>query len=106
MKDYFSGLLRDLRKCETKKDFFVDGIKCELKGVVDFTAKFVQKHQLLKTRLWDLFVNQFVLRVDGNDGGWRGKTCRAYGWIMEIARRARPKSKNRTFLSSANGTSG
>ena len=73
MSDYFRGKIDEMRKLEIKKDFLVDGVKCKLDGIVDFTAKFVQNHQLLKTCLWDLFANQFVLRVDGQDGGWRGE---------------------------------
>ncbi len=73
MNSYFSGKIDEMRKREIKRDFFADGIECKLSGIVDFTAKFVQDHQLLKTRLWDLFVNQFVLRTDGSDGGWRGE---------------------------------
>ncbi len=73
MSHYFSSKIDEMQKCEIKQDFFADGVRCKLDGIVDFTAKFVQRHQLLNTRLWDLFVNQFVLRMDGQDGGWRGE---------------------------------
>ena len=73
MSNYFRGKIDEMRKLEIKKDFLAGGVKCKLDGIVDFTAKFVQNHQLLKTRLWDLFANQFVLRTDGSDGGWRGE---------------------------------
>ena len=73
MSNYFRGKIDEMRKLEIKNDFLAGGVKCKLDGIVDFTAKFVQNHQLLKTRLWDLFANQFVLRTDGSDGGWRGE---------------------------------
>ena len=62
-----------MRKFAQEKDFLFDGILFDADGIVDYTARFVQSHQLLRSDLWELFVRQFSLRVDGQDGGWRGE---------------------------------
>ena len=46
MSNYFRGKIDEMRKLEIKKDFLAGGVKCKLDGIVDFTAKFVQNHQL------------------------------------------------------------
>ena len=53
----------------------------------DFAARFVESHQSKNTTLWKLFVEQFKIQVDANDGGWSGefygKMMRGACWIYK-----------------------
>ena len=53
----------------------------------DLAAKFVEAHQVKNTTLWKLFVEQFKIQVDANDGGWSGefygKMMRGACWIYK-----------------------
>lgn len=44
-----------------------------LHGIVDKTARFIEKIQLTDRSKWLLFSKQFVERPDGENGGWRGE---------------------------------
>lgn len=48
-------------------------------GKVQQTIDFVTKYQLTDKSLWKKFANQFVVRLDNNDGGWR---CEYWGKMM------------------------
>lgn len=41
--------------------------------ITHITAKFMEENQLLDRDLWELFVRQFQIYSDGEDGGWRGE---------------------------------
>jgi len=54
--------------------FFIDYENSySFKEITDKTAHFVEDFQLLDTDLWELFVEQYQVRPDGADGGWRGE---------------------------------
>ena len=42
-------------------------------GVPFSAARFVTGHQLMNSRLWELFARQFVTRQDSGNNGWRGE---------------------------------
>ena len=42
-------------------------------GVPFSAARFVTGHQLMNSRLWELFAGQFVTRQDSGNNGWRGE---------------------------------
>lgn len=44
-----------------------------LHGIVDETARFIEKIQLTDNSKWKLFSKQFAERPDGENGGWRGE---------------------------------
>lgn len=44
-----------------------------LGGEPDRAARYIEKLQLLRPELWELFVNQFRTKPDNSDNGWRGE---------------------------------
>lgn len=46
--------------------------KYDFKGIVDESIRHIERVQLLKSELWNRFVNQYRIEAD-SDGGWRGE---------------------------------
>jgi len=44
-----------------------------LGGIVDIMCRFVEENNLMDSKKWKLFVSQFVIRMDGDNEGWRGE---------------------------------
>ncbi len=54
--------------------FFINDIgTSNYRGLLQDSAKFVMNSQLLDKATWQRFVNQFRLRDDSIDRGWRGE---------------------------------
>ena len=45
----------------------------KLQGIVDNTARFLQKEQLCDRKLWAKFVDLYRSQPDGENQGWRGE---------------------------------
>lgn len=62
-------------KTQSKKvDVFIQekDTKYDFKGIVDESIRHIERVQLLKSELWNRFVNQYRIEAD-SDGGWRGE---------------------------------
>ncbi len=59
-------------------------------GEYDYAAKFVDGHQVSNPALWAMFVEQFRLQLDSDNGGWRGefygKMMRGACWIYKYTK--------------------
>lgn len=47
--------------------------QCQFEGLADNTIKFIEEVQLTDVSLWKRFVEQYRIKPDGNDKGWRGE---------------------------------
>jgi hypothetical protein len=45
----------------------------KLYGVINNAVEFIEKEQLCDSALWTRFVDQFRVRTDSDNGGWRGE---------------------------------
>ena len=59
-------------------------------GEYDKAARFVEDHQVSNPALWAMFVEQFRLQLDSENGGWRGefygKMMRGACWIYKYTK--------------------
>lgn len=59
-------------------------------GEYDKAARFVEDHQVTNPALWAMFVEQFRLQLDSENGGWRGefygKMMRGACWIYKYTK--------------------
>lgn len=59
-------------------------------GEYDKAARFVEDHQVSNPALWAMFVEQFKLQLDSENGGWRGefygKMMRGACWIYKYTK--------------------
>lgn len=59
-------------------------------GEYDKAARFVEDHQVTNPALWAIFVEQFRLQLDSENGGWRGefygKMMRGACWIYKYTK--------------------
>lgn len=47
--------------------------QCQFEGLADNIIKFIEEVQLTDVSLWKRFVEQYRIKPDGNDKGWRGE---------------------------------
>lgn len=56
-------------------------------GEYDKATRFVESHQVKNTTLWKLFVKQYKIQIDSDNGGWRGeywgKMMRGACWVYK-----------------------
>ena len=52
---------------------YLEGKEAKFQGRVAETIKFVMDKQLKDKTLWKKFANQFRVRLDSQDRGWRGE---------------------------------
>ncbi len=66
----------------TDELFCSEPLCCDFSGEADKAARFIEENQLLNEELWALFTNQYRIRSDVQDGGWR---CEYWGKMMRGA---------------------
>lgn len=67
----------DMKKANSPKAdvnrYIAGNAICRFEGLTDIIMKFVEEKQLLDVALWRRFVEQFRVRSDSEDAGWRGE---------------------------------
>ena len=61
------------KRVDTDRLFTDTGAECAFTGILDKTIRFVEDFQLLDSDNWARFVNQFKVRTDSENNGWRGE---------------------------------
>lgn len=61
------------KRIDTDRLFTDTGAECAFTGILDKTIRFVEDFQLLDSDNWARFVNQFKVRTDSENNGWRGE---------------------------------
>lgn len=61
------------KRVDTDRLFTDMGAECAFTGILDKTIRFVEDFQLLDSDNWARFVNQFKVRTDSENNGWRGE---------------------------------
>lgn len=83
-------------------EFFIDySNRFEFDDITDKTARFIEEFQLLDTKLWITFVQQFAAQPDGADAGWRGEY---WGKMMRGACFVYSYTKNPQLLGTLSAT--
>ena len=73
MNDIYEKGSANFPRLKTDKLFVDYGNTYKYAGMMDDAVKFICEKQLFKTELWKRFVNQFRIRNDHIDKGWRGE---------------------------------
>ncbi|MBR5422485.1 MAG: glycoside hydrolase family 127 protein [Clostridia bacterium] len=78
------------KRLGTDRQFIIEGLRAKFTGYAHDAYRFAAEEQCMDPARWARFADQFRLRTDGTDGGWRGeywgKAMRGAAFIYSCSR--------------------